>query len=79
MRRLAKRRGQTKSELIRAAIEALAREAADARPPGSAPPAYDRIAHIVGVADSAGAALSEGTGERFRDLLTKRPRARRSR
>lgn len=79
IRRLAKRRGQTKSDLIRTAIESLAREA-DAKAPagGSSPSAYDRLAHIIGVADSGGTALSERTGERFRDILIKQARARRS-
>lgn len=79
IRRLAKRRGQNKSELIRTAIESLARETPDAKPQAGGPSAYDRLAHIVGIADSGGAALSERTGERFRDLLITRARARRSR
>jgi hypothetical protein len=83
IRQLAKRRGQTKSELIRLAIESLASEAADARPKAgrspTTPSAYDRLAYIIGVADSGGAALSERTGERFRNLLITRPRGRRPR
>lgn len=77
IRRLAKQRGRTKSELIRAAIEALAREATEAEARGSLS-AYDRVAHVVGIADSGGARLSERTGERFRDILIKRARGRRS-
>lgn len=82
IRRLAKRLGQTKSELIRMAIESLGNEAGEpkshaGRSP-STPSAYDRLAHIIGVADSGGAALSERTGEQFRDMLTTRARARRS-
>jgi len=77
--RLAKRRGQTKSELIRSALEALVREAAEAEARTSGVTAYDRVAHVIGVADSGGARLSERTGERFRDLLIKRARGRRSR
>lgn len=80
IRRLAKQRGQNKSEVIRTAIEALARETAAASPRTgrAAPSAYDRLAHVIGVADSGGQALSERTGERFRDLLITRARARRS-
>ena len=79
IRRLAKRRGQTKSELIRTAIEALAREAAEADAHANDSSAYERVAHIIGIADSGGARLSERTGERFRNLLIKRARGRRSR
>ena len=78
IRRLAKQRGQTKSELIRAAIEALAREAAATQARSGGLTTYDRIAHVVGIADSGGAGLSERTGERFRDLLVKRARGGRS-
>jgi predicted transcriptional regulator len=77
--RLAKRRGQTKSEVIRTAIEGLAREDAEAEARAGGLSAYDRVAHVIGIADSGGARLSERTGERFRDLLTKRARGRRSR
>jgi Arc/MetJ-type ribon-helix-helix transcriptional regulator len=76
IRRLAKRDGRTKSELIRAAIESLAREAAEAEARGPALSTYDRVAHIVGIADSGGANLSERTGEQFRDLLVRRTRGR---
>lgn len=78
LRRLAKRWGRTKSEVIRSAIEALAREAAEAEARTDGLTAYDRLADVVGIADSGGAGLSERTGEGFRDLLIKRARARRS-
>jgi predicted transcriptional regulator len=78
IRRLAKRRGRTKSELIRTAIESLAREAAAAEARPGRVSAYDRVAHVVGIADSGGARLSERTGERFRDILMKRARGQRS-
>jgi predicted DNA-binding protein len=76
IRRLAKRHGRTKSELIREAIESLAREAAEAEAPGAALSAYDRVAHVIGIADSGGANLSERTGDQFRDLLIRRARGR---
>ncbi len=78
IRRLAKQQGRTKSELIRAAVEALAREAAEAQARSGGLSAYDRVAHVVGIADSGGAGLSERTGERFREILMKRARGRRS-
>jgi hypothetical protein len=78
IRRLAKQRGQTKSEVIRAAIEELARGAREAEAPSGGRTAYDRVAHVVGIADSGAAGLSEGTGERFRAILVRRPRGRRS-
>lgn len=77
--RLAKRRGQTESELIRTALEMLAREAGEAETQRGGQSAYDRIAHVVGIADSGGAGLSERTGERFRDRLIQHVRDRRSR
>lgn len=77
--RLAKRRGQTKSELIRTALETLAREAGAAETQSGGQSAYDRMAHVVGIVDSGGAGLSERTGERFRDLVMKQARDRRSR
>lgn len=78
LRRLAARRGQTKSEVIRDAIRLLAQERGPAEPRRARQTAYDRMAHVVGVADSGGAGLSERTGERFRDLLVERTRVRRS-
>ena len=79
LRRLAKRRAQTKSEVIRAAIEALARET-EGDPAGRGrASAFDRVAHVVGVADSGGAGLSEDTGAKLRALLAARARASRPR
>jgi hypothetical protein len=78
IKRLAKRRGQTQSELIRAAVEALA-GAAEAEVRTSGLSAYDRVAHVVGIADSGGLRLSERTSEQFRDLLIARARGRRPR
>lgn len=63
VRRLAKRRGATKSEVIREALSGLAKEAkASTRP-------YDAIRHLIGCVDSGGMKLSERTGEKFRNLL----------
>ncbi|MGQ0538819.1 MAG: ribbon-helix-helix protein, CopG family [Gemmatimonadaceae bacterium] len=79
LRRIAKQRGQTKSEVIRAAIDALARATAETSAASHRATAYDRVAHVVGIATSNGAALSQQTGVKFRDLLAQRARARRSR
>src|SRR5260370_34321796 len=64
IRRLAKQRGQTKSELIRAAIAALARRATavEARTGRLRP--YDPVAHVCGSADRGCARPSQRTGER---------------
>ena len=69
MRRLARRTGRTKSEIIRDAIRRLgAGEAADAAPRT----AYDAMEHAIGCWDSGGARLSEQTGRKFRALLIAR-------
>lgn len=74
--RLARRRGQTKSEVIRDAIDAL-----DAQDQASATKQrpYDLVKHLIGCIDSGGARLSEKTGERFSRMLKEKGRARRSR
>lgn len=73
--RLAKRRGQTKSEVVREAIAILTQQtkAVEQKQP------YDLIAHLIGCVDSGGARLSENTGEQFADLLREKSHARRSR
>lgn len=76
LRRLAKERGQTQSEVVRAAIQTLAREAEEARARSGRVSTYDRLAHVVGIADSGGAGLSDDTGTRFRRLLVERARDR---
>ena len=74
--RLAKKRKQTKSEIVRDAIGLLARQ--EQGVDGTQRP-YDRIAHLIGCVDSGGARLSERTGEKFTALLRARERERRSR
>jgi hypothetical protein len=59
------------------ALVSLARDAAEAEAREGSSSAYERLRHVIGVADSGGAGLSERTGERFRDLVMKRARARR--
>jgi hypothetical protein len=72
--RLAARRKQTRSAVIRDSIALLAAGEQDE----TASP-YQRIAHLVGCFDSGGARLSEGTGGKVKALLAQRKRERRSR
>jgi hypothetical protein len=74
--RLAKRKRQTKSEIVREAIGVLAQQT-EVREKAKRP--YDLIAHLIGCVDSGGARLSEKTGEKFADLLREKAHARRSR
>ena len=74
--RLARRRGQSKSEVLREALRALAREQA---PSHSGPTLYDAIEHHIGCFDSGGMNLSDRTGRRFTALLAERKRGRRAR
>jgi hypothetical protein len=64
--------------VIRTAIEALAREPAQGEARTHGETGYDRLAHVIGIADSGGARLSEETGARFRNLLIRKRRARRT-
>jgi hypothetical protein len=73
--RLAKRRGATKSDVIREAVAVLAEQDTngnEARTP------YQSVAHLIGCADSGGQQLSRRTGRRFRVLLEERARGRRT-
>ncbi|HEV7515865.1 MAG TPA: ribbon-helix-helix protein, CopG family [Thermoanaerobaculia bacterium] len=72
LKRLAARRGQTKSEVIRDAITRLAEEE------GESLSAYHRLEPFIGVIDSGGQQLSTETGRRFREILEEKRRARRS-
>jgi Arc/MetJ-type ribon-helix-helix transcriptional regulator len=72
LKRLALRRGQTRSEVIREAINRLA---AEEEAPRSA---YQRLQPFVGIVDSGGKQLSTETGKRFRDLLKEQSGERRS-
>ncbi|MGD2115127.1 MAG: type II toxin-antitoxin system VapB family antitoxin [Acidobacteriota bacterium] len=67
---LARQRSQTKSELVRRAIdEFLTRERARER---VSP--YDRAADLIGSVSGGPEDLSEETGKRFRNLLAERNR-----
>jgi hypothetical protein len=72
LKRLAARRGQTMSEVIRDAINRLAAEEAEQ------PSAYHRLRPFVGIVDSGAQQLSTGSSRKLRELLEAQ-RARRSR
>lgn len=67
--RLARSRGQSKSEVLREAVRALSREQQVTR---AGPSLYDVIAHHIGCFDSGGLNLSVQTGRRFATLLAER-------
>jgi Arc/MetJ-type ribon-helix-helix transcriptional regulator len=69
IRRLARTRGQSKSEVIRSAIRRLAEAEG---PPAPGRTVGERIAHLIGIGDSGGARLSERTGDKVRALLRDR-------
>jgi hypothetical protein len=65
--RLARRRGVTKSDILREAIERLA--ALETEPRGNV---YERVADLVGVAQGGPADLGRRHKARFRQLLSAR-------
>ncbi len=69
LKRLASRRGQTKSDVIRDAIARLAAEDEELS-------AYDRLRPFIGVVDTGGSQLSRDTGRRLKELLAEKQRAR---
>jgi len=71
LKRLAIRRGQTKSDLIRDAISRLAEDEGELS-------VFQRLQSFIGIADSGGQQLSEDTGRRFRKALEEKRRARSS-
>ncbi len=69
--RLARKRKQTKSEVIRSALAGLAQE--EERASLAATP-YAAMKHLIGCASGGPADLSQRTGEKFRAVLRrKRP------
>ncbi|MBI2218054.1 MAG: CopG family transcriptional regulator [Candidatus Rokubacteria bacterium] len=75
--RLARKTGRTKSQVIRDAIARLAEDGDGAEKRAKTP--YEAMKHLIGIADSGGANLSERTGEKFTARLREQARARRSR
>ncbi len=69
--RLARKRRQSKSEVIRAALLALADADERTKPRQTF---YDSIAHLIGRVKGGPPDLSERTGEKFRALLLARKR-----
>lgn len=69
--RLARKRGQTKSEVIRAALVALAETEERSKPRGTL---YDSISHLIGSVKGGPPDLSERTGKKFAALLRARKR-----
>jgi hypothetical protein len=69
VRALARRTGQTQSQIIRDAIRRLA--AADSKA-SRGNTAFDLWRDVIGCATGGPPDLSERTGERFRTLLTRR-------
>ena len=63
--RIAVGAGVPLNETIIAEIKSLAHEVEAPRGSGKRTTALDRVAHVVGIADSGGAGLSEETGSRF--------------
>jgi Arc/MetJ-type ribon-helix-helix transcriptional regulator len=72
LERLARRRGQSRSEVIRDAIGRLETEEEQE---GTAS-ALERLRPFVGVIDSGGRQLSRESGRKFRELLEEHHRAR---
>jgi len=67
--RVAKRRGETKSDVIRSAIVSLAKED---HPHPVRPTPYDAMKHLIGCVSGGPPDLSTRTGERFREALLRR-------
>ena len=75
VKRLARRRKQTRSQVVRDAIAALERD--QAAEDGRKPTSWEAMAHLIGVVHSGDGSLSQNTGERFAELLRKDADARR--
>jgi len=72
--RLARKRRQTKSEVIRDAIGVLAKQ--EEKAVGKQRP-YDLVAHLIGCVKGGSRDLSVNTGKKFRQMLVERARKRR--
>jgi len=76
--RLARRRGESKSQVVREALRLLAERENGAHTRGTA---YDKLRHLIGCVDGGPADLSQNTGRKFAELLQlkRASRVRRSR
>jgi ribbon-helix-helix CopG family protein len=72
IKRLARRTGRTKSQVIRDAIRALAKTEEGGIPTGGP---YEAFSHVIGCAKGGPPDLSERTGEKFTKLLRSRVRS----
>jgi hypothetical protein len=73
---LARRRGQTRSDVVREAIE---RYTAGGEGETRAPGPYEQWADVIGVIRMGGRNPTKTTGELFTELVAQKARARRSR
>ena len=73
LKRVARERGLSESEVLRLALANLRQPAEQ---PSVVPPSI-AMAHLIGSGDSGGKRLSERTGEQFARLLRERNRRRR--
>ena len=72
--RLARKRGRTKSEVVRDAIGVLVRQEVEGRDKAERP--YETIRDLIGIVQGGPANLSMHTGAQFRQLVSaKRRRA----
>jgi predicted DNA-binding protein len=67
---LARKRGQTKSEIIREAIGAVAEEQTNGSDSAKQP--YKAVKDLIGCVRGGPPDLSVGTGKRFRQLLVRK-------
>jgi metal-responsive CopG/Arc/MetJ family transcriptional regulator len=67
--RLARRRGQTKSELVRDAVQQLIEPEDRGHSEGTA---HERLGSLIGCWNSGGMNLSQNTGEKFAELLRRK-------
>jgi Arc/MetJ-type ribon-helix-helix transcriptional regulator len=70
LERLASRRRQSRSEVIRDALRRLAEEETEPKS------AWDQLQGFAGIVDSGGRQLSTATGRQFAELLEQKKRAR---
>ena len=73
---LAKRRRQTRSDVVREAIEQFGVESESA---GGEPSAYDAWADVIGIGRFAARDPKKTTGEQFTEIVREKARARRAR
>jgi hypothetical protein len=73
---LARRRRQTRSDIVREAIEQYT---AGGEPHGREPRPYDLWADVIGIVSIGGRDDARPTGERFVELVRMKARARRAR